>query len=122
LEELLERLLEAIMSETKSITINMGWTGAFAYLACGMLYHLVMSEVPFAWGNPWLYVDMALWPLWLFGWFLVLVVLIIAIGAAVFGGAHILDWNDKRKRIKAYEKGQEEERRRIAQATPPKSR
>lgn len=110
------------MSEEKSITINIGWTGAFAYLACGMLYHLVTSEIPFTWGNPWLYVDMALWPLWLFGWFLVLIVIIIAIVAAVFGGAHILDYFEHRKGRRALEKLREEERRRVAQATPPESK
>ncbi len=110
------------MSETKSITINMGWTGAFAYLACGMLYHLVTSDVSFAWGNPWLYVDMALWPLWLFGWFLVLIVIIIAIVAAVFGGAHIMDAFDRRKNRKAFAQRVEDGRRRVAQTTPTKSK
>jgi uncharacterized membrane protein len=110
------------MSETKSITINMGWTGAFVYLACGILYHLMISDVPFAWGNPWLYVDMALWPLWLFGWVLVLIVIIIVIVAAVFGGAHIMDALNRRKNRKAYEQKVEEERRRIAKATLPESK
>ena len=109
-------------NESRSVTVNLGWTGAFAYLACGMLYHLVMSDVPFDWGNPWLYVDMALWPFWLFGWFLVLVVIIIVIVAAVFGGARIMDIIDRRKNRKAYEQRVEEERRRVAKATLSKSK
>lgn len=117
------------MSETKSVTFKVGgWIGTFAYLACGMLYHLVMSDTPFSWGDPWLYVDMALWPFWLFGWFILLIIAIIVIVAAVFGGAGIMDWFDRRKRLKDIvkrnarrEQEQEEERRRIAKATPSKS-
>ncbi len=111
------------MSETKSITFKIGgWLGTFVYLAMGMLYHLMTADVAFSWGNPWLYIDMTLWPLWLFGWFLVLIVIIIAIVAAVFGGAHIMDAFDRRKNRKAFEKRQEKERRRIAKATPSESK
>ncbi len=110
------------MSEGKSVTFKVGgWIGTFTYLACGMLYHLVMSDNPFSWGDPWLYVDMALWPFWMFGWFILLIIAIIAIVAAVFGGAHIMDAFDRHKNRKAVAQRVEEERRRVAQATPPKS-
>lgn len=111
------------MSETKSITFKIGgWLGTFVYLAMGMVYHLMTSDVAFSWGNPWLYIDMTLWPFWLLGWVIVLIIVVLLIVAMVFGGAHIMDALNRRKNRKAFEKRQEEERRRIAKATPPESK
>ena len=114
------------MSEEKSVTINLGITGAFVYLACGMAYHLITSDDVFAWSNPWLYIDMALWPFWLLGWVIALIAIVLAV---IFGGAYFRDRITKFKNRKAFEKiqkQQEEERekrrRDIAKATPPESK
>ena len=110
------------MGEEKSVTFKVGgWISSFTYLACGMLYHLVTSDVAFSWNNPWLYVDMALWPFWLFGWFILLVIAIFVCVGLLFGGASIMDSIDRRKNRRAFAQRAEEERRRLAQATPPKS-
>lgn len=79
------------------MTINLkvgGVIGTLVYLACGMLYHLLDADV-FSWADPWLYVTMILWPLFLFGWFLLICIIIVVIVLAfLFAG----DWLDRRRR------------------------
>jgi hypothetical protein len=41
---------------------------AVIYIALGILYHLVSSPNAFAWSDPWLYVTIGLWPIFLLGW------------------------------------------------------
>ena len=83
----------------RTLTIKVGgWLGVGIYAACGMLYHLLDAEV-FSWADPWLYVTIFLWPLFLLGWFIVIAVAIVALVVAVlFGGDLIDDWKRKRRR------------------------
>jgi len=67
------------MSAPKSITINFGLTGLFVYLGLGILYHLATGDGPFLWSDPWLYVTMAIWPIFLLGW-IILAIIVIVIG------------------------------------------
>ena len=53
--------------------------GSPVYLGIGVLYHLITSDIPFAWSDPWLYITMALWPFMLLGWIFVAFVVISAI-------------------------------------------
>lgn len=62
-----------------SITVRFGSTGLAIWLGIGVLYHLITSDIPFAWADPWLYVTMALWPFMLLGWIFVAFVIISVI-------------------------------------------
>jgi membrane protein implicated in regulation of membrane protease activity len=108
------------MSAPNSITVNFGLTGLFVYLGIGILYHLITGDGPFMWSDPWLYVTMAIWPIFALGWVILVVVIVVV--------AFIILWwfyeeRPKAKRREAQrnerrEKG-EERRRAMAKATPP---
>lgn len=70
------------------------------YLAFGMLYHLIVTDT-FSWSNPWLYVHVPLWPFFAFLWFAAFALIL---GLVVFGGAYVLDWIDKKKRLRKQRK------------------
>ena len=95
--------------------------GSPVYLGIGVLYHLITSDIPFAWSDPWLYITMALWPFMLLGWF-------ILIAFAIFVIWVICLWFDehskkcqKREKLAKIRKESEQrkERQRIRASTPP---
>ncbi len=105
-----------------TLTIRFGSTGLVVYLGLGILYHLISSDIPFTWADPWLYITMAIWPVFLLGWFL----LAFAICFCLFVGFMYYEEHTKRKlykgirsrkRYKDWEK-REERRRAAAKATP----
>ena len=91
---------------------------AIIYIALGILYHLV-SSFGFSWSDPWLYVHIGLWPLFVLFW-----------GALFFGlcyvGYILYDKVDSYRRLTPKQKMQ---RKRIAEqrkahrpTNPPTSR
>ena len=66
--------------------------GSPVYLGIGVLYHLITSDIPFAWTDPWLYITMALWPFMLLGWFILLFIVIFLVWVACEW------WSDKSKK------------------------
>jgi hypothetical protein len=58
--------------------------GSVFYFCMGLMYHLVMSSDAFSWSNPWLYVDMTFWPVFLLGWFVFILTIIIGVCFVVF--------------------------------------
>jgi len=109
--------------------------GTLVYLGLGILYHLITSDISFTWADPWLYVTMAIWPVFLLGWFLLLVAIVFCLFVGfVWYEEHTkprisprLSMRNKRdKNIrdnKRHEEWQEREERRraAAKATPSQS-
>jgi len=61
----------------REVTIKFGSVGFVIWLGIGILYHLLTSDIPFSWADPWLYVTMALWPIFLLGWILLAFVIFL---------------------------------------------
>lgn len=76
-----------------TITIRFGSTGLIIWLGLGILYHLITSDIPFSWGDPWLYVTMAIWPVFIFGWF----ILLFIIGFVLWVGLQYYDEKAKKR-------------------------
>jgi heme/copper-type cytochrome/quinol oxidase subunit 2 len=114
------------MSAPKSITVNFGLTGLFVYLGIGILYHLITGDGPFMWSDPWLYVTMAIWPIFLLGWIILVIITIVVIFITIWW------FTEERPRAKRREEQRkqrredgnrrretlEERRRTAAKATP----
>ena len=110
----------------KSITVNLGLTGTFMYLAIGILYHLISGDGPFMWSDPWLYVTMAFWPIFLLGWIILVIIVVVVIFVILWW---FLEERPKAKRRENERKQrreegnrrreiEEERRRTAAKATP----
>ena len=72
--------------------------GSPVYLGIGVLYHLITSDIPFAWSDPWLYITMALWPFMLLGWFILLFFVIFLVWVTCEW------WSDKSKKRQSQKK------------------
>jgi len=115
------------MSSPNSITINFGWISALIYLGIGILYHLITGDGPFMWSDPWLYVTMAIWPIFLLGWIILVVIVVVAIFIALWWFYEERPKAKRREdeRKQRREEGnrrreiEEERRRTAAKATPP---
>jgi hypothetical protein len=98
-----------------TLTIRFGSTGLLVYLGLGILYHLISSDIPFSWADPWLYITMAIWPVFIIGW-------ILAIFFVCFIGFVTYDVYFKPtpsiKKISGFKQRREERRRAAAKATP----
>jgi hypothetical protein len=109
-----------VSEDGKTITVNLGLVGTCVYLAIGILYHLITGDGPFEWSDPWLYVTMAIWPIFLLGW---LIALILAAVALWVGYYYFFEDLPKKRRRKADVRRNREEfeerRRTAAKATPP---
>ena len=63
-----------------SVTIKVGgFVGLTIWVAVGILYHLVTSDIPFTWSDPWLYVTIGLWPIFFLGWVILTIGAVLAI-------------------------------------------
>lgn len=92
---------------------------AVIYIALGILYHLVSSPNAFAWSDPWLYVTIGLWPIFLLGW-VFLIFAVIFVGYVLYDKYKMYskltpEMKMKRKRIA-------EQRKNHRPTNPPKSR
>ncbi len=67
------------------------------------------SDIPFTWADPWLYVTMAIWPLYAFTW----VVIFIAGCFALFAVVDAYQRFAKQRRFDKSPKGQKMKRRRL---------
>lgn len=76
-----------------SITVRFGSVGLAIWLALGVLYHLITSDIPFSWGDPWLYVTMALWPFMFLGW----VILFFVVCFVLWVGIQYYDEQTKKR-------------------------
>lgn len=106
-----------------SITIKFGSVGLLIWVGLGLLYHIITGDEPFSWGNPWLYVDVALWPFFLFFWVVVTVAVTAgSIYAAIKINKYIEEKRtpltaaqERMKRHRAKMKEQEEQKRKREQ-------
>lgn len=106
------------MSAPSSITVNFGLTGLFVYLGIGILYHLITGDGPFMWSDPWLYVTMAIWPIFALGWVILVIIVVFLVVSLLW---YLDDHKDQKRREKERKQrlGEIEERRRAeARATP----
>ena len=106
-----------------SISIRFGSTGLAIYLGLGVLYHLITSDIPFAWGDPWLYVTMALWPFMLLGWIIAVLIAIFVIWVACQMYDDYFSYESKKRRknqklVKIQQAKQAEERERRQKSAP----
>lgn len=107
---------------TQSVTVKLGWISLLVYAGIGVLYQLMTGDGPFTWTDPWTWVTMALWPVFLAGWVIlgILGVLTIAFLFYLYD-----DWKTKKNRKKVVARRleeREERRRQAAKATPSDSR
>jgi len=107
-----------------TISIKFGSTGLAIYLGLGVLYHIITSDIPFAWGDPWLYVTMALWPFMFLGWIIAVLIgiFVIWIGCQMY--SDYFSYESKKRRnhkkvVKIQQDKQAEERERRQKSTPP---
>ena len=63
---------------TKEVTIIFGFVGFLIWIRVGILYHLATGDEPFSWADPWLYVTIGLWPIFLLGWIIAAFLLFLA--------------------------------------------
>lgn len=103
---------------TATVTFRFGFVGAAIYLAIGMLYHLLMSDGPWLWSDPWTYIHMGLWPFFVFFWIAVTGCVIAAIAFVWMYFEDKKNVRARRKRREEFEREREERRRAIAKATP----
>jgi len=101
-----------------SITVRFGSTGLAIWLGIGVLYHLITSDIPFAWSDPWLYVTMALWPFMLMGWIIVAFVIISIIWLVCTLYGEEVKKRQKARKVANLHRESEERRRRPT--APPK--
>jgi membrane protein implicated in regulation of membrane protease activity len=96
-----------------TITVKFGSVGLLIWAGLGVLYHLMTSDIPFTWADPWLYVTMAIWPLFIFGW-IVTVIAVIFVMYAIYDSYTTAA---RRRRWEKTPKGQKmkENRRKIAE-------